>query len=294
MTLPPRRHSATKCGPGCPSTWSGEFAEIGPGGGPADESGYDLRIEWERTLGRDRWVGLSWPKEYGGRDAGIVEQVIFNEEYAKAGAPARISFFGEGLFAPTLIAYGTEEQKQRFLPKIQAVDELWCQGYSEPNAGSDLSNVQTRAVLDGDEWVDQRPEGVDDARAPRGLVLLHLPHRSRRAGAQGARPYLLIPMDQPGVTVAADPPDDGHGRVQRGLLRRRPHRSIDGARRGQRRLEGRDGDARLRARHRLPRPAARVPAGAERARRRSRTRTVRRARPRSVSASRRRTSGSRS
>ena len=131
----------------------GEFAALGPGGGPADESGYDLRLEWEKLLGRDKWVGLAWPTEYGGRAAGIVEQVIFNEEYALAGAPARISFFGEGLFAPTLIAYGTEEQKQRFLPKIQSVDELWCQGYSEPNAGSDLSNVQTFGVLDGDEWV---------------------------------------------------------------------------------------------------------------------------------------------
>ena len=106
----------------------GEFAELGPGGGPADEQGYETRIEWEKLLGKDKWVGLAWPEEYGGRNAGIVDQVIFNEEYAKAGAPARISFFGEGLFAPTLIAYGTEEQKQRFLPKIQSVEELWCQG----------------------------------------------------------------------------------------------------------------------------------------------------------------------
>ena len=131
----------------------GEFAELGGRGGPADERGWDTRIEWERTLGRDRWVGCSWPVEYGGRGLDFSQQVIFNEEYAKANAPARVSFFGEGLFAPTLIAYGTDEQKRRFLPKIQSVDELWCQGYSEPNAGSDLSNVQTKATLDGDEWV---------------------------------------------------------------------------------------------------------------------------------------------
>jgi alkylation response protein AidB-like acyl-CoA dehydrogenase len=179
----------------------GEFAEIGPGGGPADESGYDLRIEWERLLGQDRWVGLSWPKEYGGRDAGIVEQVIFNEEYAKAGAPARISFFGEGLFAPTLIAYGTEDQKQRFLPKIQAVDELWCQGYSEPNAGSDLSNVQTRAVLDGDEWVINGQK-VWTTLAHRADWCFCICRTDPDAPAHKGLSYVLIPMHQPGVTVA--------------------------------------------------------------------------------------------
>jgi alkylation response protein AidB-like acyl-CoA dehydrogenase len=178
----------------------GEFADIGPGGGPADESGYDLRVEWERLLGRDRWVGMSWPKEYGGRDAGIVEQVIFNEEYAKAGAPARISFFGEGLFAPTLIAYGTEEQKQRFLPRIQAVEELWCQGYSEPNAGSDLSNVQTRAVLDGDEWVINGQK-VWTTLAHRADWCFCIARTDPDAPAHKGLSYLLIPMHQPGVTV---------------------------------------------------------------------------------------------
>src|SRR5437899_2950063 len=83
----------------------GEFAELGPGGGPADEQGWDVRLEWEKLLGRDRWIGLGWPKDVGGRGASIIEQVIFNEEYAKANAPARVSFFGEGLFAPTLIAF---------------------------------------------------------------------------------------------------------------------------------------------------------------------------------------------
>src|SRR5947209_7765715 len=131
----------------------GEFKELGAVGGEADETGWDVRVEWERLLGKDRWVGLSWPKEYGGRAATFAEQVIFQEEYARSGAPARVSFFGEGLFAPTLIAFGTDEQKRRYLPRIQSVDELWCQGFSEPNAGSDLANVQTRAALDGDEWV---------------------------------------------------------------------------------------------------------------------------------------------
>ncbi|MFZ4515492.1 MAG: acyl-CoA dehydrogenase family protein [Acidimicrobiia bacterium] len=178
----------------------GEFADLGGRGGPADEHAWESRVEWERALGRDRWIGLGWPVEYGGRGASFVEQVIFSEEYAKAGAPARISFFGEGLFAPTLLAYGTDAQKQRFLPKIQAVEELWCQGYSEPNAGSDLANVTTRAVQDGEEWV------VNGQK-----VWTTLAHRAQwcfvvcrsEAGSTGhaGLSYVLVPMDQPGVTV---------------------------------------------------------------------------------------------
>src|SRR4051794_16002084 len=129
----------------------GDFATLG-GSATADDH-YDVRLEWERVLGRDRWVGMAWPEEYGGRGLDFARQVIFNEEYAKAGAPARLSFFGEGLFAPTLLAFGREDQKRRFLPGIQSVTEMWCQGYSEPNAGPALSNVQPRARLDGDEWI---------------------------------------------------------------------------------------------------------------------------------------------
>jgi alkylation response protein AidB-like acyl-CoA dehydrogenase len=178
----------------------GEFAALGSAGGPADEHAWDVRVAWEKQLGADRWIGLGWPVEYGGRGANFSEQVIFNEEYAKAGAPPRIGFFGEGLFAPTLLAYGTEEQKQRFLPKIQSVEELWCQGYSEPNAGSDLANVATRAELDGDEWIINGQK-----------VWTTLAHRAQwcfvvcrsEPGSTGHRglSYVLVPMDQPGVTV---------------------------------------------------------------------------------------------
>ena len=178
----------------------GEFAELGGKGGPADEHAWDVRVAWEQALGRDRWIGLGWPVEYGGRGANFVEQVIFSEEYAKAGAPARISFFGEGLFAPTLLAYGTEEQKQRFLPRIQAVEELWCQGYSEPNAGSDLANVQTKGVLDGDEWVvnGQKVWTTLAHRAQWCFVVTRTEPDSK--GHEGLS-YLLVPMDQPGVTI---------------------------------------------------------------------------------------------
>jgi len=178
----------------------GEFAELGGRGGPADEHGWDIRIAWEKLLGKDRWLGLTWPIEYGGRNASFSEQIIFSEEYALANAPARVSFFGEGLFAPTLLAYGTDEQKRRFLPKIQSVEELWCQGYSEPDAGSDLANVQTKGVRDGDQWI------VNGQK-----VWTTLAHRAQwcfcitrtEPDSQGHRglSYLLIPMDQPGVEV---------------------------------------------------------------------------------------------
>jgi alkylation response protein AidB-like acyl-CoA dehydrogenase len=179
---------------------TGDFAAIGNAGGPADETNWEVRLEWERVLGRHRWVGLSWPVEYGGRGAGVAQQIIFNEEYARANAPARVSFFGEGLFAPTLIQFGTEEQKRRFLPRIQAVDELWCQGFSEPNAGSDLANIQTRAELDGDEWVitGQKVWTTLAHRADWCFVVCRTDPDSQ---AHHGLSYLLCPMRQPGIEV---------------------------------------------------------------------------------------------
>jgi alkylation response protein AidB-like acyl-CoA dehydrogenase len=134
----------------------GEFAALGGRGGSGDEAfGFDVRKEWEQVLAADGWTCLGWPIEYGGRGASISHQVIFNEEYVKAKAPGRVSILGEGLLGPTIIYYGTPAQKARFLPPIVAGTELWCQGYSEPDAGSDLANVKTRAHLDQgtDEWV---------------------------------------------------------------------------------------------------------------------------------------------
>jgi alkylation response protein AidB-like acyl-CoA dehydrogenase len=178
----------------------GEFAALGGKGGPADEAGWDVRVEWERLLGKDRWLGLSWPEEHGGRGATFAEQVIFSEEYAKANAPARVSFFGEGLFAPTLLEYGTDDQKRRYLPKIQSVEELWCQGFSEPNAGSDLANVQTRGVLDGDQWV-VNGQKVWTTLAHRAQWCFCVTRTDPESTGHHGLSYLLIPMDQPGVEV---------------------------------------------------------------------------------------------
>src|SRR5580700_2068876 len=117
---------------------AGDFAALGGRGGSGDETfGFETRLRWERVLADGGWTCLGWPIEYGGRGASITEQVIFFEEYARAGAPGRVSILGEGLLGPTLIHYGTEDQKARFLPPIRAGTELWCQGYSEPDAGSD-------------------------------------------------------------------------------------------------------------------------------------------------------------
>jgi alkylation response protein AidB-like acyl-CoA dehydrogenase len=179
----------------------GEFAALDGRGGSGDETyGFETRLEWERVLAADGWTCLGWPSAWGGRDATIAQQVIFNEEYVKAKAPGRVSILGEGLIGPTILHYGTPEQKARFLPPIVAGTELWCQGYSEPDAGSDLANVQTKAVLDGGEWVITGQK-VWTSLAHQSdwcfVVCRTEPGSLRHHGLS----YLLVPMDQPGVEV---------------------------------------------------------------------------------------------
>jgi alkylation response protein AidB-like acyl-CoA dehydrogenase len=178
----------------------GEFAALGNAGGPADETGWDIRVAWEKELGEAGWIGLGWPTEYGGRGATITQQLLFNEEYAKANAPARVSFFGEGLLGPTLIAFGSEEQKRRFLPGILKATELWCQGFSEPDAGSDLANVKTKAVLDGDEWV-VNGQKVWTTLAHRAQWIFAVVRTDADAPKHKGLSFLLLPMDQPGIEV---------------------------------------------------------------------------------------------
>ncbi|MEK9623444.1 MAG: acyl-CoA dehydrogenase family protein [Halieaceae bacterium] len=132
----------------------GEFAAIRGRGGPGDEHHFvDERKAWERTLAEGGWTCIGWPEQWGGRGATIEQQVIFNEEYARAGGPGRLGHIGETLTGPTLLAFGSEQQKQRYLPDIRAGQAFWCQGYSEPGAGSDLSNIKTRAEWDEQERV---------------------------------------------------------------------------------------------------------------------------------------------
>jgi alkylation response protein AidB-like acyl-CoA dehydrogenase len=115
--------------------------------------GFEYQREWQRRVHAGGWAGVAWPREYGGRGATAVEQVIFVEEMARAGAPPLANVLGLGLIGPTIIAHGSEAQKRRYLSKILSADEIWCQGFSEPNAGSDLANVSTSARLEGGEFV---------------------------------------------------------------------------------------------------------------------------------------------
>jgi alkylation response protein AidB-like acyl-CoA dehydrogenase len=180
---------------------TGDFAQLRGRGGPGDEHAlHDERRAWERHLGASGWTCLGWPVEYGGHGLSFMEEVIWHEEYARARAPGRSGHIGEQLLGPTVLALGTDEQKRRFLPGIVRGDELWCQGYSEPNAGSDLANVQTRAVLEGDSWVlsGQKVWTSLAQWADWCFVLCRTdPASARHAGLS----YLLVPMRQAGIEI---------------------------------------------------------------------------------------------
>jgi alkylation response protein AidB-like acyl-CoA dehydrogenase len=180
---------------------TGEFAALRGLGGPGREhEAFDERLAWDRHLAAAGWNCLGWPEEHGGRGLDLDHRVVFHEEYAAAGAPARVNHFGEELLGPTLIALGTPAQQARFLPKIKAVEELWCQGYSEPGAGSDLASVSTSARLEGTEWVvSGQKVWTSLAHVAQWCFVLTRtePGSKRHAGLS----YLLVPMDQPGVEV---------------------------------------------------------------------------------------------
>ncbi|MGW0862359.1 acyl-CoA dehydrogenase family protein [Streptomyces sp. NPDC002611] len=166
----------------------------------AHATGASDRRAWERTLGAAGWIGIGWGVEgYGNRRVGLTRQVVWAEEYARSGAPARSGHIGENLLAPTLIAHGSEEQKARFLPPIAAGDELWCQGYSEPGAGSDLAGIRTAAVrvADGRGYrvTGQKIWTSFAHEADWCFVLARTEAGSRRHRGLS---FLLVPMDQPG------------------------------------------------------------------------------------------------
>ncbi len=180
---------------------TGEFAVLRGAGGPGREHEYeDLRLAWDQHLAQAGWTCLGWPTEHGGHDRSLSDQVIFHEEYAHANAPARVNHIGEHLLGPTLIAFGTPEQQRRFLPGIVAVRELWCQGYSEPDAGSDLAAVRTTARLDGNHWIINGQKIWTSLAhvADWCFVLARTEPGSHRHHGLS---YLLVPMRQPGVEV---------------------------------------------------------------------------------------------
>lgn len=180
---------------------AGDFAALSRAGGPGrEDEAFELRLAWDRHLHAAGWTPLSWPREHGGLGASLRQQLIFHEEYARAGAPARVSHIGEQLLGPTLIAFGTPQQRQRLLPAIASVSELWCQGFSEPGAGSDLASVSTSARLDGDHWVltGQKVWTSLAHVADWCFVLARTEAGSRRSDGLS---MLLVPMSQRGVTI---------------------------------------------------------------------------------------------
>ena len=178
----------------------GQFAAHRGIGSPTDAEAWDVRLAWDRELAEGGWLGISWPKEYGGRGLGLLEDIVFNYEHARAGAPYRATSNGLDLLGPMLLSMGSPEQKARFLPRILTVQDLWGQGFSEPGAGSDLASVRTRAVLDGDEWViDGQKVWSTMAQAADWLYVLARtdPDSRRHKGLS----MLLVPTDQPGVDI---------------------------------------------------------------------------------------------
>jgi alkylation response protein AidB-like acyl-CoA dehydrogenase len=179
----------------------GEFAALKGLGGPGREhEAFAERRAWNRHLAEAGLTCLGWPVEHGGRGLSIAHRVAFYEEYAIADAPAKVNHFGEELLGPTLIEFGTPEQQQRFLPRILDLTELWCQGYSEPGAGSDLANVSTTAVLDGGQWVINGQKVWTSLAhwAQWCFVVARTEQGSKRHAGLS---YLLVPLDQAGVEI---------------------------------------------------------------------------------------------
>lgn len=179
----------------------GEFAALKGLGGPGREhEAFEERLAWNRHLAAAGLTCLGWPVEHGGRGLSVAHRVAFYEEYARADAPDKVNHLGEELVGPTLIAFGTPEQQQRFLPPIRAVSELWCQGYSEPGAGSDLAAVATTAVLDGGNWIINGQK-VWTSLAHWAQWCFVLARSEKGSKRHAGLSYLLVPLDQPGVEI---------------------------------------------------------------------------------------------
>ena len=175
----------------------GRYAAIGEGQDLT--ASREDRAAWEHELGRAGWIGVSWPREYGGRGLPLSQQVILGEEFARAGTPQR-AFFGENLLGPTLIAHGSDAQKERFLRPVLHGEEMWCQGFSEPDAGSDLAALKTRAVRDGDKWVIDGQK-LWTSQATEADWIFALCRTSDEGVKHRGISFLLVPMHQPGITV---------------------------------------------------------------------------------------------
>lgn len=177
-----------------PAGWTDDDFEM------SDEEREAFVVEWTEKLFQGGWICASWPKEYGGKGLSTMESVVLSEEFARVGAPMRGDFFGDTLVGPTILQWGTEEQKKEFLPGILQGKIAWCQGFSEPEAGSDLASLQCKAELDGDEWVINGQK-VWTTRAQHADYVFLLARTDPTVAKHAGISYLLVPMDQPGVEV---------------------------------------------------------------------------------------------
>ncbi|HEC11106.1 MAG TPA: acyl-CoA dehydrogenase [Acidimicrobiales bacterium] len=183
-----------------PEGWFGPDGERNPDFHLEGEERRRFNREWPAKLYGGGWICASWPTEYGGKGLSTMEGVVLSEEFDRAGAPMRADFFGDTLVGPTLLQWGTEEQKKEFLPGILQGRTRWCQGFSEPGSGSDLASLACRAELDGDEWIinGQKVWTTQAQNADYCFLLARTdPSVPKHAGIS----YLLVPMDQPGVEV---------------------------------------------------------------------------------------------
>jgi alkylation response protein AidB-like acyl-CoA dehydrogenase len=178
----------------------GEFAAARGVGGIADDAQWELRLEWERLLAKDRWLNISWPEEYGGRGGTVAQELLFQIEHARVGAPYWVGSQGRDLFGPTLLAFGTEAQKSRFLPAITAAEEFWGQGFSEPGSGSDLASLRTSAELVDGRWV-VNGQKIWMTFGDRADWLYVLCRTDRSAAKHRGISMLMVPRHQEGVDV---------------------------------------------------------------------------------------------
>ena len=188
----------TECADWLKGQMAGEFADIK--GITTLTAKAERRKEWEQQLAAHKWSCIGWPEEWGGRNASLAQQVIFAEEYARAGVPGRVNHIGIELAGPTILSFGTEEQKQRFLPGIAAGQTIFCQGFSEPNAGSDLASVRTKARLEGDQWVVNGQKIWTSLAHISDWIFVISRSEEGSKGPKGLT-FLMMPLDQPGIDV---------------------------------------------------------------------------------------------
>ncbi len=206
----------------------------------------DDLLRWHKILAKKGWVAPDWPDEWGGTGWNVVQRYIFEEECGYAGTPPLVAF-GLRMCAPVLFRFGTDAQKQRFLPRIYSGEEFWCQGYSEPGSGSDLASLKTRAVRDGDHYVVTGQKIWTTLAHYADWIFCLVRTDAKTDKRQEGISFLLIDMKTPGITVRPIYPDGRRPRGQRGLLRRREGAGREPRARGGQGLDGGQVPARLRA-----------------------------------------------